>query len=254
MKLVPDWQRVLALSLSFWMQIAGLAVLIIPEIRYVTTGQDSDPVFLWWLGILLLLGGIIGRIFRQGQHTGLEWLRIAAVAAVITLLAVLGASTARAAISGEQVAEEQTLAIAVPFIAGFEGKRNAAYQDIVGIWTICYGSTRGVRPGMVLSDDECTDLLRREIAEYRAGLHRYFTAATIRSRLTPERDTAYTSLAFNAGIRSIGKSTATRRLNAGDIAGGCTALTWWNKAGGRVIRGLARRREAERELCLAGLK
>ena len=249
MKLVPDWRRVLAFSLSFWMQVAGLAVLIVPEIRFITTGQDSDPFFLWWLGVLLLLAGVVGRVFQQGNSGRWEWLRLVGVTVIVTLLAVLGASYAGAA----PVSEDETLEVAVPFIASWEGKRNAAYQDIVGVWTICYGSTRGVHAGMVLSDSECTELLRREVAEYRHGLHGYFTDKTKALRLTAERDTAYTSLAFNAGIRAIGRSTATRRLNAGDIKGGCTAITWWNKAGGRVIRGLARRRSAEHELCMRGL-
>lgn len=149
--------------------------------------------------------------------------------------------------------EAETLAVAVPLIAKWEGKRNAAYQDIVGVWTICYGHTRTARPGMVMSDAECEDLLRNEVAEYRHGLHAYFTAITRASRLTPERDAAYTSLAFNVGIAGAGRSTATRRLNEGDIAGGCTALTWWNRAGGRVVRGLANRRADEYDLCMAGL-
>ena len=51
-----------------------------------------------------------------------------------------------------------------------------------------------------------------------------------------------------------GDSTATRRLNAGNIIGGCTALTWWNKAGQRVVRGLALRRGEERDLCMMGVR
>ena len=48
-------------------------------------------------------------------------------------------------------------------------------------------------------------------------------------------------------------SWSTRRLNAGDIAGGCTSLTWWNKAGARVIRGLVNRRADEYQMCMEGL-
>jgi GH24 family phage-related lysozyme (muramidase) len=76
---------------------------------------------------------------------------------------------------------------------------------------------------------------------------------TIDRRLPATRDAAYTSTAFNCGVAAIGKSTATRRLNAGNIAGGCEALTWWNKAGGRVIRGLLERRKREQALCMQGL-
>ena len=88
---------------------------------------------------------------------------------------------------------------------------------------------------------------------YRDGLHEYFTRETKGSRLTPERDAAYVSLAYNAGIRGIGRSTATRRLNDGDIVGGCKAIGWWNKAGQRVVRGLVNRRADEVQLCLRGV-
>ena len=249
-RIVSDWQRVLLLSLSFWMQVAGLLVLILPELRYHWTGQDYDPALAWWLGTLFLVAGLAGRLYRQRLSWWREWLRVAGVAAIVIALAFLFASQVRAA----PAAEADTLRIAVPFIAKEEGKRNKAYRDVVGVWTICYGSTRGVRAGMVLSDRQCIELLRAEVAEYRIGLHRYFTPATINSRLPPARDAAYTSTAFNCGIGAIGKSTATRRLNAGDIAGGCEALTWWNKAGGRVLRGLFERRKRERALCLEGLK
>jgi GH24 family phage-related lysozyme (muramidase) len=150
--------------------------------------------------------------------------------------------------------EAAALDVAVPFIAQEEGLRTKAYLDIVGVPTICYGSTRGVRLGMEKTRAECLELLRSEVAEYRHGLHRYIKPATRLYHLTPKRDAAYTSTAFNCGIQAIGKSTAVRRLNAGDIRGGCEALTWWNKAGGRVVRGLVARRTRERALCLEGVR
>lgn len=250
MPIILDWRRVLLSSLSFWMQVAGLLVLILPELWFHWTGRDYDPKLAWWLGALFLVAGLAGRLYKQKLSLWREWLRVAGVAVVVVALAFLFAAEVRAA----PASEGQTLNIAVPFIAKEEGKRNTAYRDIVGIPTICYGSTRGVRLGMVLSDRECGELLRAEVAEYRLGLHRYFTATTIASRLPPARDAAYTSTAFNCGIGAIGKSTATRRLNAGDIAGGCEALTWWNKAGNRVVRGLFDRRKRERALCMIGAR
>ncbi|MEV4609787.1 glycoside hydrolase family protein [Neorhizobium sp. LMR1-1-1.1] len=249
MNLVPNWRRVVAISLSFWMQVAGLLVLIWPELKFAWTGQDSDPVLFWWLGVLLLVAGILGRLYEQGTSKWREWVRIGGVAVVIFLLAMLLATTVRAA----PPSEEQTLAVAVPFIAQEEGERLVAYLDIVGVPTICSGSTRGVKLGMRKTQEECRALLRLEVAEYRAGLHRFFRQYTINYYLTPWRDAGYTSVAFNAGIAAIGNSTATKRLNAGDIAGGCDALTWWNKAGQRVIRGLTLRRNREKALCMKGL-
>jgi len=249
MKLVDNWRRVMALSLSFWMQVAGLLVLILPELYFYLTERDYDPYLAWSVGVLLLLAGLIGRLFQQSDSMWREWLRILTV--VILAIAVAFAVSVRAGAASYDEAE--TLKVAVPFIAKEEGKRNKAYKDIVGVWTICYGSTRGIGPGMIMSDAECLELLRDEVAEYRHGLHRYFSVTTKARRLTPARDAAYTSTAFNCGIRAIGRSTATRRLNAGNIAGGCHALTWWNKAGGRVIRGLVNRRAREKALCMKGL-
>ena len=253
MKPVENWRRVVALSLSFWMQVAGVLALILPEILFAATGIDTDPVMLWWLGILLLVAGIIGRLYQQGLSKWREWSRIVAVGLIVTSLAFLLANTVRAA----PPTEAETLDVAVPFIMEKEGIRLTAYRDIVGVPTICGGITSAagikVTMGMKMSLAECNRLMRVKVAEYRRKLHVYFVPKTLSIRLTPQRDTAYTSLAFNAGIGSVGRSTATRRLNAGDIAGGCQALTWWNKAGGRVIRGLVIRRAEERDLCMLGL-
>lgn len=247
--LVDDWQRIVSLSLSFWMQVAGLLVLIVPELRFYLTGQDSNPYLSWWLGVLFLLAGLAGRVMQQGVSVWREWLRVAAIGGIIVALGVLLASEVRAA----PASQDETLSIAVPFVASQEGERTSAYQDIVGVWTICFGSTRGVHAGMTMTDRQCRDLLRRELASYRMRLHRYFTPVTITSRLPPTRDAAYTSLGFNCGVLGIGRSTATRRLNAGNIRGGCEAMTWWDKAGNRVIRGLVVRRQRERDLCMIGL-
>jgi len=159
---------------------------------------------------------------------------------------ILGTSVATAT----PVSQEDFLEVGLPLIAKWEGKRNEAYRDIVGVWTICYGHTKTARPGDYKTDEECLDLLKWEVLEYREGLHGYFTRETLQSRLTPQRDAAFVSLAYNVGIRGAGNSTATRRLNKGNIKGACNALTWWNKAGGRVVRGLVNRRSEEQKLCL----
>ena len=141
-------------------------------------------------------------------------------------------------------------------IAKWEGKRNEAYLDRIArppVWTICYGHTETAHGGMVKTDDECRSLLVQEIRKYRDKLMPYFTSATIATRLPVKRMVAYVSLAYNVGWYGAGRSTAVKRLNAGDIAGGCSALTWWNKAGGRVIRGLINRRADEYMLCMEGL-
>jgi len=222
MKLVNNAGRIALRSHSMWANYLGILCLLIPEAIYLATGRDTNPRFWWLLGIGLIIFGILGRLKDQGiDRTKLR-------SSVIVAF----------------------LAVALPLIGAWEGMKNQAYLDMVGVPTICMGHTKGVKLGDYMSDAQCADLLRVEVLEYREGLHGYFSTATIQHRLTPERDAAYVSLAYNVGVRGAGRSTATRRLNAGDIAGGCQALTWWNKAGGRVVRGLVRRRADEYRLCM----
>jgi len=171
--------------------------------------------------------------------------------------------------SGGAVTQEEFLEVAIPLVSRWEGTGPTldcdqsdegicvrAYLDTIAepdVWTVCYGDTDDVTPNEIRTIEDCREQLGENLLRYRSGLYGYFTETTVEERLTPERDAAYTSLAYNVGIYGAGRSTATRRLNEGNIRGGCEALTWWNRAGGRVIRGLVNRRADERELCLQGL-
>lgn len=146
----------------------------------------------------------------------------------------------------------ETAVHAVPLVARWEGLRTEAYLDTIAdppVWTICYGETQDVRPGEVRTEQECENGLRHGLRIY---WHRYRGHVADPRVLAPESDAALTSLTWNIGVGAIGRSTAMRRLNAGDVAGACEALTWWNKAGSRVIRGLVNRRQDEYRLCMEG--
>lgn len=228
MKLVPNAARIALRAHSMWASYLGILCLVVPELVFWLFERDTNPRLWWLLGVGFILYGIFGRLKNQGIDR--TKLRSSAVAAF--------------------------LAVALPFIGAWEGLENQAYLDRIAsppIWTICSGHTKGVKQGDYMTDAQCAGLLQVEVLEYREGLHGHFTTDTKLHRLTPERDAAYVSLAYNVGVRGAGRSTATRRLNAGDIPGGCQALTWWNKAGGRVVRGLVRRRSAEYGLCMIGL-
>ena len=69
----------------------------------------------------------------------------------------------------------------------------------------------------------------------------------------PAQVAAATSLAYNIGADAYARSTVARRFSAGNWRGACDAFLSWNRAGGRVVPGLVRRREAERTICLRGL-
>jgi lysozyme len=126
-----------------------------------------------------------------------------------------------------------------------------AYADIVGVWTICDGDTKGVRPGMVESEAGCTARLERQLVAHAKPLLKCVPGLG-----NPRRQSqlvASVSMAYNIGTTGFCRSTVARRFNAGNWRGGCDAMLMWNKAGGREIRGLTLRRQRERAICLEGL-
>lgn len=249
--LVKDWSRVMRIGYSTLAFYALAFVTIAPDLIYSLTGIDTNPTVWGRLALIIIVLGLIGRIIDQPEQS--KWKRRGIVAFIIIAMCAFSAPAIAHETPCNQITAESFDDLAFEFIAEGEGKRNAAYLDLVSVPTICYGSTRGVKLGQYKTDAECRSLLIAEISEYKSGLYEYFTEETKSSRLTVRRSVAYTSLAYNVGIRGAGKSTATRRLNRGDIKGGCEAITWWNRAGNRVVRGLVIRRAKEAELCLAGL-
>ena len=147
-----------------------------------------------------------------------------------------------AAIGG--VAGAATIAAIVAFIGPWEGRRYTAYQDIVGVWTICEGHTKGVKAGDVATDAQCDEMAAQDVAEHNAGIR-----ACITRPMPQNVEIAFTSLAFNAGVGAFCGSTALKRYNAGDDTGACDALNMWVRAGGKVVKGLVNRRAAESALC-----
>lgn len=140
------------------------------------------------------------------------------------------------------------LAGAAAFIAPWEGRELSAYRDIVGVWTICYGHTGGVKAGQVATEAQCRSMLAQDVETHWRALAQCMP--TLPEAPVPVQ-AALTSWAFNLGPRC--DSTLVRKGNARDWRGACDELLKWNRAGGRVVRGLTLRREAERELCLSGL-
>jgi lysozyme len=134
----------------------------------------------------------------------------------------------------------------------FEGLRLTSYKDPVGIWTIGYGTTTRagvgvtVGPNMTITEEQAEGYLRKALDKFALRISGGFTRTP-----TSNQFSAMLSLAYNIGPGAFLKSTCLKRFNAGDIDGAAEALTWFNKAGGKVLNGLVRRRAAERELFLA---
>lgn len=140
-----------------------------------------------------------------------------------------------------------SLALSVPFIGGWEGKKNDPYKDIAGVPTVCYGETRV--PMKKYTDDECLSMLNNAVKEFSDGVIK----CTPSLQGHPYQWAAATSLAYNIGTGNYCRSTVAKRFNAGDYKGACEAFKMWNKAGGRVSQGLVNRRNSEYNLCLTFL-
>lgn len=133
----------------------------------------------------------------------------------------------------------------IALVAAWEGKSNDPYQDLVGVWTVCYGETNV--PMRRYTDAECKAMLADSLDAYANDVKR------LTPRLEGNQLIAATSLSYNIGISAYARSTVRRRFNAGDLRGGCDAFLMWTKAGGREVKGLSRRRKAERCVCLEGI-
>lgn len=143
------------------------------------------------------------------------------------------------------------LAAAIALIGTWEGVRTVAYKDIVGVPTVCFGETRGVKMGDRYTMEECRAMLGDGIVEFEAGMRKCLTNPDT----VPEKTyVSFLSVSYNIGIGAFCKSTIARKANAGDYRAACDALLAWNKAGGRVVQGLVNRRADERRICLSGLK
>lgn len=137
------------------------------------------------------------------------------------------------------------------FVAPWEGLFTRPYKDIVGVVTWCYGETEG-KPKASYTPQECRDMLAAKLPRYYGEISACW-GPQVEAKLTDNMRVAFTSGAYNFGSGAFCKSSMVRRLKAGDLRGACDALLLYNRAGGRVVRGLANRRQAERKLCLEGL-
>lgn len=138
-------------------------------------------------------------------------------------------------------------AILTPFVAGWEGKENDPYFDLVGKQTVCFGETDV--PMQHYTDAQCEDMLAGSLAKH---------AMPVLKR-NPEllghdaQLAAAASLSYNIGPAAYSRSTVAKRFSAGNWKAACDAFLMWRFAGGKEVPGLLNRRRAERKLCLRGI-
>lgn len=149
-------------------------------------------------------------------------------------------------------------AIVALAVAGhFEGTRYVAYQDVGGVWTICEGHTKGVKAGDTATPDQCAAYRASDMREAEATIDRCYPRPP-----TVGIKSALNDMAFNFGPGKVGSGdgvcilkngkmpTIRKRALAGDWKGVCSGILAWHKAGGQVLPGLVKRRQAEYELCI----
>lgn len=129
-------------------------------------------------------------------------------------------------------------------IKEFEGLKLNAYRCAANVLTIGYGSTGPhVKEGMTITEEEAEELLKEDVSKFEECVNH-----AVEVDLTQEEFDALVSFAFNVGCGAFMGSTLLKLLNAGNKHAAAQQLLRWDKAGGRVLAGLARRRAAERAL------
>lgn len=257
-KLIPDAARVFKISWSFWLSIFWMIFFIFTQWLYFANIVQISPAVLYFNVLAGFSSVAITRVLEQGAGMIKNWLIMVAIV-ICTFMAcmLLGVVTAQAGetyrfddgakvkLQTPATIQAATIPIATPLVARWEGFRSCAYIPIKGdVPTIGFGSTRGVKMGECITRSEGEALLEREVEEYMMKFNRQMPQGAW-DHMNEFRNAALTSLAFNIGWAGAAKSTAAKRLAAGNIEGARTALGWFNKSGGRMIIGLANRRSFE---------
>lgn len=141
-------------------------------------------------------------------------------------------------------------------IKHFEGLRLKAYKCPSGVWTIGYGHTKGVYPGMEITEELADKFLIDDVWQFEREVE-----GLILVPVTQGQFDALVSFAFNVGSdidedsipEGLGDSTLLKKLNRGDYAGAADEFPKWVYSRGKKLKGLVRRRAAERDLFLTGI-
>ena len=128
----------------------------------------------------------------------------------------------------------------VKFFEGFEAK---AYLCPASVWTIGYGRTKNVKEGDMVNEMQAERDLLEELDEFAGQV-----LNSVKVALTQKELDALTSWTYNLGVGNLQSSTLLKKLNSGDKNSVPSEMLRWNKAAGKVLAGLTRRREAEAKL------
>lgn len=242
MKLIEDWESVLFGAWSIYALVISTLLSVASVFVGLVDAKDLgiDPVIFAALASAVSAVGVVARIVQQVTIRDLLSRFRSDVSGAVRrgVLAMMAAG----AVAG-----------AAGFVAPREGLRTSTYIDAVGVPTVCYGHTLGVKPGDTYTPAECDELLRAELQQFAAKLGR-----CLKAPLPEGAAVAFLSWSYNVGTGAACSSTLVRKANGGDLRGACDELLRWDKGriGGKLqrIRGLTNRREAEHRLCLQSLE
>jgi lysozyme len=139
----------------------------------------------------------------------------------------------------------------IKMIKHHEGVRLKPYQDPIGLWTVGVGHLIGdgktlpIEWFRTFTMDEVDELLKKDLQRFERGVLRLCP-----NNLTQSRFDALVSFAFNVGLGNLQASTLRQKHNRNDVFGAAKEFLRWNKAGGKVFRGLTIRRQDESNLYL----
>ena len=134
----------------------------------------------------------------------------------------------------------------IDLIKKFEGCKLKAYKCPAGKLTIGYGHTNNVRPDDVITEAQAVDLLLRDVLDCEGVINRLVTKT-----LNQGQFDACISFIFNLGAGNFQRSTLLRKINQGDFAGASREFSRWIYAGGKILNGLKKRREEEKQLFIS---
>lgn len=134
-------------------------------------------------------------------------------------------------------------AAGLQLVKSFEGLRLQTYRDAVGVLTIGYGHTAGVKAGQTITEAQATKFLLADLADAESAVERFVTVP-----LNDNQFAALVSLTFNIGTEAFRRSTLRKKLNARDYDAVPAQLARWVKGAGKTLPGLVRRRKAEADL------
>lgn len=137
-------------------------------------------------------------------------------------------------------------AAGLELIKSFESLRLDAYKDLVGVVTIGFGATGpDIVEGLKWTPEQANERLQKDLERFEEGV-----SDALEVDVTDNQFSALVCFAFNVGIGALRGSHLLSKVNSGDMTGAAEEFLRWDRAGGQVIPGLLRRREAERDLFL----